>query len=171
MTGWLSLHNILFVLLAFTAVASSTMIMILNNLLHSAVALFFTLTSVAGLFLLLSADFLGMAQVLVYAGGILVLIIFGIFLTSHYVSSSRQVWRSVSTWLTIGVSLLFFQFVVAFILDTPWVIQEAQTVNTIKPIGNLLLTHYLLPFELISLVLLFVLLGSIVLIRKEFTSK
>ncbi|MEZ4818798.1 MAG: NADH-quinone oxidoreductase subunit J [Bdellovibrionota bacterium] len=123
--------------------------------------------SLAILYILLGADFLGISQVLVYAGGVLVLIIFGIFLTTPHVDELGSARKSIATWITIGFGFLLFRLLAKMILQMPWVTKIPQSRPTINSIGNLFLSKYLLPFELISVVLLFVLIGSILIIRKD----
>ena len=144
------------------------MFVVLNNqLLYSAIALLFTLFGVAGLYIFLWADFIAGIQLLVYIGGILVLIIFGIMLTNR-ISSVRLsqtniqqgVGGAVSLWLLILISVVVFK--------TPWFITKSiEPASTVYDIGTLLLTKYLLPFEAISLLLLGALIGAALLSRES----
>jgi len=163
------IKSLVFIGLSLMALLSGGMILFFENLIYSAVALFFTLLGVAGLYILLGAPFLGMAQIMVYAGGVLVLIIFGIFLTSPYVEKELSFKRHMSFWITSIMGLVVFQFLVRMILRTPWQVftTENNAPTSAKDIGHLLLTKYLLPFEIISVVLLFVLIGSVLIVRKD----
>ena len=137
-----------------------------NQLLYSAVALLFTLFGVASLYIFLWADFIAGVQLIVYIGGILVLIIFGIMLTNRISSvrlSQTNVQQGiggvVSIWLLILLSLV--------ITKTPWLQKEmVEPVTTVNDIGILLLTKYLLPFEAVSLLLLGALIGAAILSRE-----
>src|SRR5512145_3384261 len=75
--------DLIFFLLAFLTVGSAVLVAVLPNIIYAAVALLFSFAGVAGLYVLLSADFLAATQVLVYVGGILVLILFAVFLSNR----------------------------------------------------------------------------------------
>jgi len=148
-------------------VISAGIVVLSNQLIYSAMALLFTLFGVAGIYVFLWADFMAGVQLLVYIGGILVLIIFGIMLTNR-ISSVRLsqtnfqqgIGGVVAIWLVILLSLV--------ISKTQWFGAEAvEPAGTVAGVGTLLLTKYLLPFEAISLLLLGALIGAAVLSRKE----
>ena len=138
-----------------------------KSLLYSAYALLFTFIGVTGLYIFLWADFLAIVQVVVYVGGILVLIIFGIMLTNKITSvniSHTSMQKSVGAVVVIGfIGLLGYM-----ILNTPWlVLSNAEPSDTTSAIGRLLLMDYLLPFEAVSLLLLGALIGATTLSRKD----
>ena len=146
--------EMLFWLIAVLTIASAAMVVLNNQLLYSAIALLFTLFGVAGLYIYLWADFIAGVQLLVYIGGINVLIIFGIMLTNR-ISSIRLsqtnvqqgVGGVVSFWLLILISMV--------ITKTPWYqTTSAEPSSTVREVGTLLMTKYILPFEAISLLLL-----------------
>lgn len=161
------LHSMVLLLTALMTVSSAMLIVFFDNLLHAAISLLFTFVGVATLYLLLGADFLGISQILVYAGGVLVLIIFGIFLTTPHLDEKEDTRKSMSTWITIIVGVLFFRLLMKMILNTPWNVSPQTMSPTTERIGELFVSKYLLPFELISVVLLFALIGSILIIRKD----
>ena len=161
------IRSMIFLAAGFMTILSAVMIIFFDHLLHEAISLFFTLIGIALLYILLGADFLGVSQVLIYAGGVLVLIIFGIFLTTPFVDDGREVRKSFSTWVTIFFGFLLFRLLYRLIHHVPWVIEEQKVSPTTKRIGEMFLSEYLLPFELISFILLFVLIGSILIIRKD----
>ena len=159
--------ELVFLGMASLVVFSAFGVVISSSLVHSAVALLFTLFGVAGLYIFLYADFLAATQVVVYVGGILVLIIFGVMLTnkidtpSIVSSSSNQVLGFFAS-----LFLLLLQFGVIF--KTDWkqgVIQESE--STVDIIGNLLLQDYLLAFEVVSILLLAALIGAAFLSRRN----
>ena len=130
-------------------------------------SLLFTLFGIAGLYVFLWADFMTGIQLLVYVGGILTLIIFGIMLTNK-ISSARLsqtnmqqgIGSVVSLWLLIVLSLV--------ISKTNWYsASSSEPANTVDKIGTLLMTKHLLAFEGISLLLLGALIGAAILARKE----
>ena len=158
--------EMLFWLIAVLTIASAAMVVLNNQLLYSAIALLFTLFGVAGLYIYLWADFIAGVQLLVYIGGINVLIIFGIMLTNR-ISSIRLsqtnvqqgVGGVVSFWLLILISMV--------ITNTPWYqTTSAEPSSTVREVGTLLMTKYILPFEAISLLLLGALIGAALLSRE-----
>jgi NADH:ubiquinone oxidoreductase subunit 6 (subunit J) len=163
------LLDVSFLGFAGLVVVTSVLVVALKNLLHAAVALFFCLTGVAALYVLLGADFLAVAQLLIYAGGILVLIIFGVFLTARiYGGTKLEVTGSKMPW-KFGLAVAFGVFMATWTIlsKATWRAVEPKYAVTTKELGNLFLTKYVLAFELISILLLFVMVGAAVLVRKE----
>ena len=161
------LTSFAFILVALVVLFSALFVAISSNLLYSAISLLFALFGVAGLYVFLYADFLAATQVIIYVGGILVLIIFGVMLTNKIDSKAIV---SSSTNQVIGaivfMLLLILQFGVIF--STDWVISIPQNSSgTVAQIGNLLLSKYLLPFEVVSVLLLAALIGASMLSRKD----
>ena len=157
----------LFLFIAALVIASAFWVVFSPNLIHSAVSLLFTLFGTAGLYIFLYADFIAGTQIVIYVGCILVLIIFGVMLTSKIDSPSIA---SSSANLFIGGMGAFAIFVmqVAVIYNTPWYIGSEQYRDaTVGAIGKLLLTNYLLPFEIISILLLAALMGAALLSRRN----
>ena len=159
-----------FIFLGLCALIASSAIWVVvsPNLVHSAVSLLITLFGVAGLYVFLYADFLAATQVVIYVGGILVLIIFGVMLTNKI---DKPVIASDSSNKIIGVlvSGFIFSILSIVILQTDWSILPNNTEgpSTVELIGRLILGKYLLPFELISILLLAALTGSALLARKK----
>tara|TARA_B100000700_G_scaffold224745_1_gene247859 strand:- start:1533 stop:2165 length:633 start_codon:yes stop_codon:yes gene_type:complete len=159
-----------FIFLGLCALIASSAIWVVvsPNLVHSAVSLLITLFGVAGLYVFLYADFLAATQVVIYVGGILVLIIFGVMLTNKI---DKPVIASDSSNKIIGVLVSGFVFSILsiVILQTDWQILPNNTEgpSTVELIGKLILGKYLLPFELISILLLAALTGSALLARKK----
>ena len=152
--------------IALFTIISAAFVVLNNQLLYSAVALLFTLFGIAGLYVFLWADFIAGVQLLVYIGGILVLIIFGIMLTNR-ISSVRLSQTNVQQGVGGVVSIWLFILVALVISKTQWIqIPAEEPVSTVREIGILLLTKYLLPFEAISLLLLGALIGAAVLSRQ-----
>ena len=161
------LGEILFFIIVSLTILSAYWVVMSPNLVHSAVSLLFTLFGVAGLYVFLFADFIAASQVIIYVGGILVLIIFGVMLTNKIDDpmlsnqSQNQIIAGVFCFI-----LLIFQFQIIF--NTNWYIGELLTrESTVNEIGMLLLTTYLLPFEVVSVLLLAALIGSAMLSRKK----
>ena len=146
-------------------VMSAAFVVLNNQLIYSAVALLFTLFGIAGLYVFLWADFIAGIQILVYVGGILVLVIFGIMLTNK-IRSVRISHKSIQQ--GVGGVIVFWLFIFLFIAlsKAPWLLSDSiEPSSTVREIGILLLTDFLLPFEIISVLLLGALIGAAVLSR------
>ena len=160
------LAEIVFWSIAGFTIVSAALVVFNNQLLYSAISLLFALFGVAGLYIFLWADFIAGIQLLVYIGGINVLIIFGIMLTNK-ISSVRLSQTNVQQGVGGVVALWLFILISIVISKTSWVnIESTEPANTVTDIGILLLTKYLLPFEAISLLLLGALIGAAMLSRE-----
>jgi NADH-quinone oxidoreductase subunit J len=141
-----------------------------RNIVYSAFALLGTLFGVAALYVCLAADFVAGAQFLIYIGGILVLILFAVMLTHRIadVAVSNRAVGGVQAFLLIAMVAIVIG---RAIFKTHWTVVDAlPDAPTTHAIGNGFLGPYLLPFELASFVLLAVLVGAIVVSRKELRS-
>jgi NAD(P)H-quinone oxidoreductase subunit 6 len=155
-----------FYLLATVTVVSAVGVVVTRNVLHSALALMGTLLGVASLFVLLQADFLGVVQLLVYVGGILVLTLFAVMLTSR--TDVRVSNRSVGRLPAALLSGCLLALLVLVLRHTTWISGGAQPPqSTVYALGSAFLGTYVLPFEVASMVLLVALLGAVVVSRKE----
>jgi NADH-quinone oxidoreductase subunit J len=138
-----------------------------RNIIYSAFSLLGTFAGVAGLYVFLGADFVAAVQVLIYVGGILVLILFAVMLT-HRITDVEITNRAVGRLPGLMVVGVFLALLIQTIRETPWVkVKELAYQPTTARIGDLFLENYLLPFELASLVLLAAMIGAVVLSRKE----
>lgn len=161
------LEALIFYLLAALTIGSALVVAFSHNLVHSAFSLLGAFMGVAGLYAMLAADFVAVIQVMVYIGGILVLIIFAVMLT-HRISdvdvSNRAVGR-IPAALLIGVVGAVMGVCIG---SAEWAQQAEIVANpTIFGIGEAFLGPYILPFELASVVLLVALIGAVVVSRKE----
>ena len=160
--------ELLFLGLITVIVCSAFWVVISPNLVHSAVSLLITLFGIAGLYVFLYADFLAATQIVIYVGGILVLIIFGVMLTNKI---DKPVIAANSSNKIIGlfISGFIFSMLSIIVLQTPWNISSdiSEGSSTVELIGHLILGKYLLPFELVSVLLLAALTGSAMLARKK----
>jgi NAD(P)H-quinone oxidoreductase subunit 6 len=164
-----SVTVVVFYLLAAVIVGSALGVALSNNVVYSAFALMGALLGVAATFVLLGADFLGLIQLLVYVGGILVLMLFAVMLTHRIADvhvSNRAVGRLPATVL-VGATL---GWMILIARRARWVVREpVAAAPTTYGVGNAFLTDYVLPFEVASIVLLVALIGAIVVSRKEVT--
>lgn len=163
----MGVFDVAFFALAGVTLGSAMFVAFSRNIVYSAFALMGTFLGVAGLYVTLGADFLGIVQVLIYVGGILVLMLFAVMLT-HRIGdvevSNRAVGRATALVAAAGV----FGLMVAAATQAPWTTAQPDTpAPTTAGIGNVLLSTYVLPFELASLVLLAALIAAVALSRKE----
>ena len=161
-----------FVAIAFYVTAIAMVVgavgMVLNrDMIRSAMLLILVLSGVAGMYVLLSADFLAIAQLLVYVGAIMILMLFAIMLTPGQVdlpTGSPQGQRISAALIAFAVGALS----VWVVLTTPWNLRSIPlNTQTAEQIGNLLLTTYVLPFWIASVLLTVGLIGAIVIAREE----
>jgi NADH-quinone oxidoreductase subunit J len=158
--------TVVFYALALLTVAAGLGVVLTTNVVHSALALMGTLLGVAAMFVLLGADFLGVVQLLVYVGGILVLTLFAVMLTSRV--DVRVSNRAVGRLPALLVTLLVCGAMMRAVTTTAWVTTAPSApAPTIYGVGNAFLGTYVLPFEIASLVLLVALIGAVVISRKE----
>ncbi len=158
--------TILFYVLAFIIVVSAVMVVFNKNVIHSAFALFFTLFAISGIYVLLKADFIAITQIMVYVGGILILLIFGVMLTTKITNVELKT-KNLNVIPSVIFSLGIVTILIFIIFSTKWNIKQAvENEETITHIGKALLSTYLLPFEIASVVLLVALIGSAMFARK-----
>ncbi len=157
--------TVVFYLMAGLAVICGLGVALSHNILHSAFSLLGTLAGVAGLYFLLGADFVGVVQLLVYVGGILVLILFAVLLTRQ-ISNIQVSNLSVSLLGGVPAALLILAMVVHTLFKAPFVLTTPTVAPTVDRLGDALLREYLLPFEVASVVLLMALVGSMVIARR-----
>jgi NADH-quinone oxidoreductase subunit J len=163
----LTLPDVLFYLLAALTVAGAAGVALSRNILYSAIGLLMALLGAGSLYVFLAADFLAVTQLLVYIGGVLVLILFAVMLTNRI----TEVKVSNASVGLFGGSMLFLAVapvLLAVATVTPFAVQDPGTaLHTTATIGDGFLTRWLLPFEVASLVLLATLVGAVVIARKE----
>ncbi|TLV00160.1 NADH-quinone oxidoreductase subunit J family protein [Dyadobacter luticola] len=150
------------------AIFAAFFILFSKNLIHAAFALFLTFLGVAALFVLAGADFLGVSQIMIYVGGILVLLIFGIMLTQKITKNDnsskhnrievlirREVWG-----FLVGAGLFVVMLRIIVTSDFRMKGDVMTNKSTIKTIGVELMTSHLLPFEIAGVLLLVALIGA-----------
>ncbi len=159
--------DFIFYALAALTVVSAILVATLPSIIYSAVALLFSFAGVAGIYVLLSADFLAATQILVYVGGILVLILFAVFL-SNRISSATLSSPIHFRWPAAVICLCLFGVLSYMGVSTAYVVKPVITYQpTTAEIGELLMTRYLLPFEAVSVLLLAALIGAALLSRPD----
>lgn len=165
--GRIGLPDVLFYVLAGVTVAGAAGVALSRNILYSSVGLLAALLGAGALYVFLSADFVAVTQLLIYIGGVLVLILFAVMLTNRI----TEVNVSNASFGLFGGFLLFVAVapvLLAVSVLTPWKATPPPAMaSTTQLIGDGFLTRWLLPFEVASLVLLATLIGAIVIARKE----
>ncbi len=146
--------------------ASAAIVAFSQHIVRSAFALLLTFFGVAGAYVFLFADFLAGTQLLIYVGGILVLILFAVMLTNR-ISDIRLSSESRGKGRAAFVSLLAFSGIVVSELCIPWPHKPLPDQPTTAGLGEALLSDYLLPFEAISILLLVVMVGAAVIARRD----
>jgi NAD(P)H-quinone oxidoreductase subunit 6 len=159
--------DVLFYLFACLTLSSAAVVAFSRNIVRSAFALLGTFVGVAGLYAVLSADFLAVIQMLVYVGGILVVILFAVMLTGK-IADVRVTNRSAGVLAGAAILLAMLAALVFVAIHTPWHVGPAAEAGRLTAaVGDALLGEYVLPFEVASLVLVAALIGAVSLIRKE----
>ena len=154
-----------FWVLAAITVGSALAVVAVRNLIHAVVFLILSFLGVAGLYITLSADFVAVAQVLIYAGAVSVLIIFAIMLTPRAGRDNAETFLRLPGLLLAALVLMTIIYVS---VRTDWSdAGRGGFQETAAAIGEALLSRYVLPFEIASVLLLVAMLGAILLVRPE----
>ena len=168
--------GILFLLFATIAVIAALNVILQRNPIYCAVGLIVTLCALAGLFLTLSAQFIAMIQIIVYAGAIMVLFVFVIMLLNIRSEEAKLDRQKYLKWLAIPLffALLGEVYYVIRNVANPLPVLPAlgaaepvQILGTVESIGTQMFTTYLLPFEATSVLILMAIVGAMLLARRE----
>jgi NADH-quinone oxidoreductase subunit J len=178
----MNIEQIIFYLLAGLAICSALLVVSTANLVRSIFLFFITLFCVAGLFVFALADFVAITQLVIYVGGVLVLMLFAFLLSNKELLNNLQVLRTrfvgFKHFPGILVSLLFLFILLSLIFQADidnlaWIKSSfgknviQPTDNTTHQIGINIMTKYLLPFEITSILLMMALIGAAHMARKE----
>ena len=157
-----------FLVLAVVGGLSAIAVVTATNVVHAALYLVVSLLSVAGVYLLLGAEFVGWVQILIYVGAIVILFLFGLMLTKAPIG--RDTLDNQQRWLGALVGVGVFAGLV-FLIQDAFPVQDAAQFETFQgsteAVGNAIFRSYVLPFEAVSFLLLAALIGAIVLARKD----
>ena len=161
-----------FIITACLTVGSAVAAMTLRNLVHCALALAITFAGLAALYLQLSAQFAGLAQILVYVGAVAILIVFAILLTRSGEPGKESIFSS--SWIIgAAIALAVFAVLVGLIRSSRLRLAEAPPAPqvTVTNIGEQLMSRYVLPLEVIGLLLTAALIGAVLIAMKERDTK
>lgn len=160
---------ILFYVFAAMSVISALFIFFTKNVLHAAVALLVVFLSVAGVFAISGAEFLSIVQIVVYVGGVLIILMFGVMLSSrtdldHKIETSGFAYfYGVLVLLGLAIGLIYSLF-----LEKQGLFTADQSLVKVEDLGESLMTTYVFPFELIAVILLIALIAAMhIAARKE----
>jgi NAD(P)H-quinone oxidoreductase subunit 6 len=159
-----------FGILAVMTIGTALGVVLFSNIVYSAFLLAGVLIGIAGLYILLNADFVAAAQVLVYVGAVNVLIIFAIMLVNKREDFATLPRRWIRKIATAVVCIGLFALLGTMVLVTPWSLSSASPAvveNTMVEIGKHFFSDFLLPFELASVLLLMAMVGAIILARRD----
>lgn len=160
------ISQLIFFLLAGLTLAAGLATVLLRNVFHAGLALVGTFFGVAAIYLMLEAEFLAIIQVLVYIGAIAVLILFAIMLTRSLMKNEDSNINKQWAWAATAIVTLFLGMFI-IILQVPWQRNTAAVyTDTVPYLGTELLTTYLLPFEVVSVLLLAALIGAFIIARE-----
>jgi NADH-quinone oxidoreductase subunit J len=160
-----------FLILAVLTLAGATATMLLRKLVHCALALSVSFVSLAGLYLDLGAQFVGLVQLLVYVGAVVILIVFAILLTrSDELPVQKLRFSLKAPWLAGLVVAAAIFAVLAWAVSSGGITQASLTTappTTVRQIGDALMQRFVLPFEVVGLLLTAALIGAVVIALEE----
>ena len=164
-----------FGILGVMMIGTALGVVLLPKIVHSAFLLAGVFISIAGLYILLNADFVAAAQILVYVGAVSVLILFAIMLVNKQeeypeLAGRKLFGRTIRKLATAVVCFGLFALLGTMVLATPWSLSSTSPAvidNTIIALGEHFFSDYLLPFELASVLLLMAMVGAIILARRD----
>jgi len=157
-----------FIILALVTLLSAAAAMSLRNLVHCALSLVVTFAGLAGLYLRLHAEFVGFAQILVYVGAVAILIVFAILLTRSSDPPREAVLAP--GWLAgIAVSAIVFTALGWAVLNSTAIPKQTPPAPeiTVKNIGDALMSKYVLPLEVIGLLLTAAMIGAVIIAMRD----
>jgi NADH-quinone oxidoreductase subunit J len=163
----MSMQQVIFALLALITLGAAVMVVTTRNLLHSALWLILAFFGIAGIFILLHAEFLAVTQVLIYVGAISTLIIFAIMLTRNLMDPGQP--RFNDQWgLVGGFAALLFVALAAIISRVAWPVAAADVpADAIPRLGADFVGPYVVPFEIASVLLVVAMIGAIIIARER----
>lgn len=162
-----TIQQVIFVLIAGMTMTGALIVALAPNLFHNALGLILAFFGVAGMYVLLEAEFLAVSQVLVYVGAISTLITFAIMLTRGMMFGRTSATNQQVLAAAI-ISVLFFFVLIALLVNVAWPqvgVELGNNEQLIADLGEMFVTTYLIPFELMALLLLVALAGAILLAR------
>ena len=161
------MEALLFWIFSIVGVGCGGMVVWHRNPMGSAIYLVVTMLCLSGLYALLNGAFVAVLQVLIYAGAVMVLMLFVIMLLSTRAESTGPREGSMPVWIAAGVIGLFVVFKVGALFGFGKPPEVAEDFGTIQGVGSVLFNAYVLPFELISVLLLIAVIGAVILSKRD----
>lgn len=164
------MEQLFFLLFAILAVGSAIAVVSLRNPVHSVISLMICFLQMAAIFVMLRSPFLAVVQVFVYVGAVLVLFLFVIMMLDIRKAGMERFVSGGHFWVIVLLGVLIIEMVLIVSrsrLASITVASVTRLDGSVKEVGEALFTKYILPFEIVSLILLVALLGAIVMGRKE----
>ena len=162
----MTVEQVIFVIIAIITLGGGIGVVTTRNLYYAALYLVMALAGMAGFFVLLNAGFLAAVQIVVYIGAIAILILFAIMLSRHLMTTDEPQ-RNNQALLGGVVAFLIFLSLGSVVSNTAWPLSEAEPVSdVVMALGVSFLSSYLIPFEVVSILLLVALVGGIILARE-----
>ncbi len=160
-----------FAIIAGLTVGSAIAAMSLRNMVHCALSLVLTFAGLAGLYLQLNAEFVGFTQILVYVGAVSILIVFAILLTRS--TEPKDEPSTVTWWVGVMVALGAFLTMAAAVLASPVGKHKAVAMGevSVKTLGQKLMSDYVIPLEVMALLLTAAMLGAVIIAMRDKESK
>jgi len=162
----MTVYDVIFYLFASVTLISAFLVVTNSNIVHSAFYLLFTFFGVAGIYIMLGSDFVAIVQLIVYVGGILILLLFGVMITNKItnVDIKTGTIHTLSASIVLG---LFAGALGAAILNTNWKVVELPVAEaSTSGLGTMLISEYALIFELLGILLLIALIGAASMARR-----
>ncbi len=163
----LPIAQIFFWLMTLCAIGGGVGVVTSRNLFHSALYLILSLFGVTGYYILLSAGFLAVVQLMVYVGAVAILILFAIMFSrqmmAHTKTQANHQW-----WLSLPAALILFVLLLVVVNAVDWPVSGTEPAgDTVLQLGQAFLGSYLIPFEVIGILLSAALVGAIILARTK----
>ena len=158
--------DILFVVLAATLLVSALLVVTLRDIIRCGLALIVSFASLAGIYALLGDPLVAATQVLVYIGAISILILFAIMMTQTKDAPTRLVFQT-QAWIAAGASAVIGVVIAATVLATTWPAGGQRLWTATADVAHLLFRDYVLPFEVVSVLLPAAVVGAVYLARRE----
>jgi NADH-quinone oxidoreductase subunit J len=156
----------MFWLLAIITLGSAILMVMNKNIFHSALFMVVTFIGVAAMYLMLQADFMAAVQILVYGGAIAIFIVFGIMLTVRGEMKQTNLFSANVIGAGI-VSLILIVINALMVFNTKWPVSSAAPPEeTVSQIAELMLTKFVVPFEVVAVLLLVALLGAVIIAKE-----
>jgi NADH-quinone oxidoreductase subunit J len=162
----MTVEQIIFLLFAFVTLGGGVGVVVTRNLYYAALYLIMSLGGMAAFFVLLGAGFLAAVQIIVYIGAIAILILFAIMLSRHLMTTDERQSND-QVWLGVPITILLFASLAFVVSGIDWPISDAApSANAIELMGISFVESYLIPFMVVSVLLLVALVGGIILARE-----